>query len=312
MTKKGTMFLVVTLFFLIVLLFFVTEEYHLLQATQTREIELLSEISVPLGTLQQGILLKKDGYYSSNHAEIIHFDTQWRVSRRIIIEIDKMSRLHIGILSKERNGYLVAGIIDLDSYERRESNTRIVKINPIDFHIEQVINFSEHSKYIDAFIIYKNEYWVSYKNFISVYAESDPGVLNRLRRYKILTGTSQGIRIKGSKLYVIPENNLMRVRGMPNGIYAYTLDALVPYDESLLNSVTAFVESVASSINYRFPVDLFNRYFVSGMNMPDVVWEFGFPENDPDNEGFDFDPNFDRMIWVSDVNGDTARSILLK
>ena len=30
------------------------------------------------------------------------------------------------------------------------------------------------------------------------------------------------------------------------------------YDESLINSVAAFVESVVSSINYRFPVDLFN------------------------------------------------------
>lgn len=151
MNKQGTMFLVVILSFLIVLLFFVTEEYHLLKKTQTREIDLLSEISVPSGTLQQGILLKKDGYYSSNLTEIIHFDTKWKVSRRKIIEIDNMSHLHIGILSKDRNGYLVAGIIDLDSYGRREANTRIVKINPVDFHIEQVINFSEHSKYIDAF-----------------------------------------------------------------------------------------------------------------------------------------------------------------
>jgi len=179
--------------------------------------------------------------------------------------------------------------------------------------VNKIYDFSRHSRYVDAIVQYQGEFWASYKNFVTVYAVNKFDILEERRKYKIISGTAQGLRITKDGLFVVPENNLTRVRGLPDGIYWYPFDSLYEYDETLWNNILSAVESFASSINYRFNVGVINRFFEQGMNYPDVIWGFGFPVGNPDNEGFLFDPQsieHDR-VWISDVKGDTARNILL-
>ena len=307
------------LLLLVAYLFSMSKPYKLDEVSVIRDVTVLSEIIVPVGSLQQGILVDSrqqatdSRYYSSNHPTLTMFDHDWNIINRKQMRFDGISRPHIGILSWSDTGDLIAGIIDLDAYEKRESNTRVALINPDSFSVNKIYDFSRHSRYVDAIVQYQGEFWASYKNFVTVYAVNKFDILEERRKYKIISGTAQGLRITKDGLFVVPENNLTRVRGLPDGIYWYPFDSLYEYDETLWNNILSAVESFASSINYRFNVGVINRFFEQGMNYPDVIWGFGFPVGNPDNEGFLFDPQsieHDR-VWISDVKGDTARNILL-
>jgi len=303
----------VTVFMLLgAFLFVISKPYNLDGTSEIRNVTVLSEIKVPVGSLQQGILAC-NGYYSSNHQTLTMFDHDWNIIRARQMRFDGISRPHIGILSCSESGDIIAGVIDLDAYENGKRNTRIVLINPESFRVERAYDFSPHSKYVDAIVQYQGDFWVSYRNFITVYAVNEFDKLIKTRRYKIISGTAQGLRITQEGLYVVPENNLARIRGLSNGIYRYPFDSINEYDETLWNNVLSAVEMFASSIEYRFDLGVVNRFFAEGMNYPDVIWEFGFPVDRPDNEGFSFDPEIveHNRVWISDVNGDTARNLIL-
>ena len=318
-------FAFILLFLLGTYLFLISKPYNLNMASVIRDITVLSEIKVPAGSLQQGILDSRqqttdnrqqttdNRRYSSNHRTLTMFDHDWNIVKTGQMKFDGISRPHIGILSWSDTGNILAGIIDLDAYEKRESNTRVVLINPNSFRVEKTYDFSLHSRYVDAIVQYQGEFWISYKNFITVYAVNEFGTLEEKRKYKIVSGTAQGLRVTKDGLYVVAENNLVSVRGLPNGIYRYPFDSLYEYDETLWSNILSTVESLASSIDYYFDIGVINRFFKQAMNYPDVIWGFGFPAGNPDNEGFSFDTqSIERnIIWISDVKGDTARRILL-
>ena len=72
--------------------------------------------------------------------------------------IENISDPHIGILSTYEE-YLWGGVIDLADYPYF-SDTRIIKIDPKNLDLLSVYDFSSISKYIDAFDIENEEFWV--------------------------------------------------------------------------------------------------------------------------------------------------------
>ena len=319
--KYKGLFLILSLTILILLIFFVRfflnmKPYEMLSEIKVHDIEVISEHEIKVGNLQQGIMIEKKGgdgelsYFSSNHPTIFKFDKEWDLVKSKQLSFRGVKEPHIGILGYDgRKENILAPVIDLSAYRKRMWNTRIVEIDPSSLEVVNEIDFSDFSRYVDAFDFHENEFWVSYKDFVSVYRLID-NEFSFSRRYKIYTGTSQGLRINKNRLCMVGENNLMRVRSLRDGIYCYELESLKPFEETLTFALFSKIESILSSLNYRLPISIFSRYHPSNLNIPQNLWAFGFPIESPDNEGFDF-LNENGVIWISDVNGDMARKIKL-
>ena len=276
---------------------------------------LVEEIRVTDGSLEQGILkvANRNGglFFSSNHPAIYKYDADWNFVASHKYTIDGISKPHIGILS-HYDGRLWAPVIGLDQYYKGEANTRLLELNIDDLKIVNVINTSKQMRYIDAFDFHKDQLYVSYKNWLAVYGIED-GHLIPIKRYRIATGTAQGLRFDkdGEKVCMIGENNLMRIRGLPDGLYCYRLGDLVEFNEKWYLNALGWVESIASSISYKFNMPILSRYLDYGMNFPSQVYRFGYPIGDPDNEGFAFLHEAETYIWVSDSHGQVARKLML-
>lgn len=276
---------------------------------------LVEEIRVTDGSLQQGILKVQNhnkNFFSSNHPSIYKYNANWNLIESKKYIIDEISEPHIEILSYY-NGRLWAPVIDLAKYRRAGANTRLLEVDLDNLNIVNIINTSKWMRYIDAFDFHEGQLYVSYKNWLTVYDIEDDHLIF-IKRYRIATGTAQGVRFDkvGLKVCMVGENNLLRIRRLPDGIYCYRLDDLVEFNERWYSNALAWVEGIASSISYKFNLPILSRYFDFSMNFLSQVYRFGYPIGDPDNEGFSFYlQEAETYIWVSDVHGQVARKLML-
>jgi len=276
---------------------------------------LVEEVWLSAGSLEQGISKvdnqNRQFYISSNHPSIYKYDANWNLLESRKYSFEDIAKPHIGIISYA-NGRIWAPVIDLDSYLRRRANTRLVEINLDDLRIVNIIDTSKQMLYVDAFDFHEDHLYVSYKNWLTVYRVVDSHLI-LIKRFRIATGTAQGMRFDkdGQKVCMIGENNLMRIRGLPDGLYCYRLGDLVEFNEKWYLNALGWVESIASSISYLFNMPILSRYLDYGMNFPSQVYRFGYPIGNPDNEGFDFLHEAETYIWVSDSHGQVARKLML-
>ena len=139
----------VTVFMLLgAFLFVISKPYNLDGTSEIRNVTVLSEIKVPVGSLQQGILAC-NGYYSSNHQTLTMFDHDWNIIRARQMRFDGISRPHIGILSCSESGDIIAGVIDLDAYENatKKFNSRYSTINWSTYHNSHPFEDSSNTLY---------------------------------------------------------------------------------------------------------------------------------------------------------------------
>jgi hypothetical protein len=261
-------------------------------------VEVLKEVRIKEGSVEQGILYfdndeDRQFYFSSNQANISKFDAQWNLIKS----------------NKPRIEGIWGGVIDLDDYPN-VSDTRIIKIDPTSLDVLQVVDFSSISKYVDAFDVDGNEFWVAYKDFVKVYSLID-NEFNLERSYRVLTGTPQGLRLSKNYMCIVGENTTIMLRRFKNGIYCYTRDDLIAFEHSFFADLIVTIDKILASINYRINYNLINVYFSRQVNNPQKLWSFGFPLDNVDNEGFAFSSAEDGIIWVSDEIGDTARQLQL-
>jgi len=276
-------------------------------------VEVLKEVRIKEGSVEQGVLYFENDedrtlYFSSNQANISKFDAQWRLIKSNKPWIEGITKPHIGVLAKDHES-IWGGVIDLDDYPY-VSDTRIIKIDPTSLDVLQVVDFSSISKYVDAFDVVGNEFWVAYKDFVKVYSLSD-NEFKLERSYRVLTGTPQGLRLSQYYMCIVGESITMMVRRFKNGIYCYARDDLIAFERSFFADLIVTIDEIIASINYRVNYSLINVYFSRQVNNPQKLWSFGFPLNNVDNEGFAFSSAEDGIIWVSDEIGDTARQLQL-
>ena len=306
----------VTLFSFIGVLIFgwQTRDFYVLDNLNVKAVKVMQEVKIKNGSIEQGILHFKaqgfkESYFSSNQAYISKFDLQWNLIGSYAPKINGMTEPHIGILSRSGD-FIWGGVIDLKDYRARKSNTRIIKIDPKSLRILEVFEFSSISKYIDAFDVEGDEFWVGYKDFVKVYKLSDKQ-FHMVRSYRIHTGTPQGLRLSKDQMCIVGESVTMKTRGFQNGIYCYNRNELVEFQESVIENLKVFIDVVVSSLNYRLNLNFLNFHVSSQANVPQNFWSFGFPAGNVDNEGFSFLSERDGIIWISDVNGNVARKIIL-
>ncbi len=276
-------------------------------------VEVLEEVRIKEGSVEQGILYFDDYndrqfYFSSNQANISKFDPQWNLIRNRKPSIEGITKPHIGILAKDQR-YIWGGVIDLEDYPF-VSDTRIIKIDPEALNILQVIDFTSISKYVDAFDVDANEFWVAYKDFVKVYSLID-NEFKLERSYRVLTGTPQGLRLTKNYMCIVGENTTMMRRRFKNGIYCYQRNNLIAFESSFFADLIVGVDNILASINYQVGYNILNIYFSKQVNEPQKLWPFGFPPDNVDNEGFAFSSAKDGIIWISDANGNTVRQIRL-
>lgn len=276
-------------------------------------VEVLEEVRIKEGSVEQGILYfdnyyDRQFYFSSNQANISKFDSQWNLIRNREPSIEGFTKPHIGILAKDQR-YIWGGVIDLDDYPF-VSDTRIIKIDPESLNILQVVDFRSISKYVDAFDVEGNEFWVAYKDFVKVYSLID-NEFELERSYRVLTGTPQGLRLTENYMCIVGENTTMMRRRFKNGIYCYERNNLIAFERSFFADLIVGVDNILASINYQFGYNILNIYFSKQVNEPQKLWPFGFPFDNVDNEGFSFSSAKDGIIWISDANGNTVRQIRL-
>jgi hypothetical protein len=276
-------------------------------------VEVLKEVRIKEGSVEQGILYfdndeDRQFYFSSNQANISKFDAQWNLIKSNKPRIEGIMKPHIGVLAKDQES-IWGGVIDLDDYPN-VSDTRIIKIDPTSLDVLQVVDFSSISKYVDAFDVDGNEFWVAYKDFVKVYSLID-NEFNLERSYRVLTGTPQGLRLSKNYMCIVGENTTIMLRRFKNGIYCYTRDDLIAFEHSFFADLIVTIDKILASINYRINYNLINVYFSRQVNNPQKLWSFGFPLDNVDNEGFAFSSAEDGIIWVSDEIGDTARQLQL-
>ena len=289
------------------------EKYKLPQKLFFGSVEVLSEVPLNEGSIEQGVLYFEDTekqkfYFSSNQSTVSKFDYQWNLIETANPEISGITRPHIGILARDKES-IWGGVIDLDDYPYG-SDTRIINFNPDSLDVLAILDFSPISKYVDAFDVEDNEFWIAYKDFVKVYLLTD-GELELVKSFRVLTGTPQGLRLTKNKMCVVGESVTMMVRKLRNGIYCYSRDNLIAFESSFLASLIVFIDEVLYALNYRFNHELFNIYYSKQVNKPQSFWSFGFPQDNVDNEGFSFFSVKDGIIWVSDEIGDTARQLKL-
>ena len=280
-----------TTFFASVLIFFTQKiNYELPPELYLGSVEVLKEVSIKKGSVEQGILYfdnyeDKQFYFSSNQANISKFGPQWNLIKSNKPRIEGITKPHIGILAKDQE-FIWGGVIDLADYPY-VSDTRIIKIDPRSLDVLRVVDFSSISKYVDAFDVDGNEFWVAYKDFVKVYSLID-NEFNLERSYRVLTGTPQGLRLSKNDMCIVGENTTMIVRKFQNGIYCYMRDDLIAFENSFFSDLIATIDKILASVNYRLNHKLFNVYFSRQVNKPQRFWSFGFPLDNVDNEGFAF------------------------
>jgi hypothetical protein len=315
--KYKRLIIILPLTILVLSIFFVQfilnmRPYEMLPEIRVHDIEVISEHKIKDGTVHQGIKIQKDDrnselfYFSSDLSGIYKFDADWDLLKSKQFSFNDIKELHFGVLGS-RDANILAPVIDLSAYRKGKWNTRIVEIESTSLEVINKFNFSDFSRYIDAFDFHENEFWVSYKDFVSVYRLID-NELSFSHRYKIYTGTSQGLRINENRLCMVGENKLMRARSLRDGIYCYELKSLKRFKETFTSVLFSRIESFISSLNYRFPNQILSRYYPSNLNIPQNMWAYGFPIERPDNEGFDFSSE-NGVIWIS--RGHIARKIKL-
>ncbi len=311
--KVFAIFLSTTCFTLAVLLFTQKTNYELPPELYLGSVEVLTEVSIKEGSIEQGILYfenegNENSYYSSNQSTVSKFDSQWTLIKSERPRVEGITKPHIGVLAKDED-FIWGGVIDLDDYPHA-SDTRIIKIDPKSLDVLQVVDFSSISKYVDAFDVEGNEFWVAYKDFVKVYSLLD-GEFKLERSFRVLTGTPQGLRLTKTHMCVVGESITIMVRQFKNGIYCYARDNLLAFEHSFLADFVVTIDKILASLNYRLNHKLFNVYFSRQVNNPQRFWSFGFPLDSVDNEGFAFSSAKDGIIWVSDEIGDTARQLQL-
>jgi hypothetical protein len=276
-------------------------------------VKVLKEVRIREGSVEQGILdfenyEGRQLYFSSNHAYISKFDKQWKLIKSNKPLIEGITKPHIGILAKDQEA-IWGGVIDLEDYPFI-SDTRIIKIDPKSLDILQTVNFSSISKYVDAFDVEGNEFWVAYKDFVKVYVLLG-NEFKLERSYRVLTGTPQGLRLSEKYMCIVGESITMMLRGFENGIYCYERNNLNAFESSFLADLIVNIDKFLASINYRVNNKLINVYFSKQVNSPQKHWSYGFPIDNVDNEGFAFSSADNGIIWASDETGDTARQLQL-
>ena len=319
MTKRSSQIKILAIFLLTTFfagaLIFSTQKinYELPQELYLGSVEVLKEVRIKEGSVEQGVLYFENDedrqfYFSSNQTNISKFDAQWRLIKSNKPWIEGITKPHIGVLAKDHES-IWGGVIDLDDYPY-VSDTRIIKIDPKSLDVLQVVDFSSISKYVDAFDVVGNEFWVAYKDFVKVYSLSD-NEFKLERSYRVLTGNPQGLRLTKNHMCVVGESITMMVRRFKNGIYCYARDDLIEFERSFFADFVVTIDKVLASLNYRLNHKLFNVYFSRQVNNPQKLWSFGFPLDNVDNEGFAFSSAEEGIIWVSDEIGDTARQLQL-
>ena len=252
------------------------------------DVDIISEIKIDKGSLQQGILWSAPFFFSSNHPMLYKFDSEFNLIASKRINIPGINKPHIGILSKKRNE-IWGGVIDLDAYMQGESNTRLVKFNKQTLEIIKIYDFSKYSRYIDAIAIRGSNIWYSYHGFIHKLKFDDQNnVLRLINSYRVSTGTVQGMRILEDKIFIIGENNTMKSKGYPDGIYSYHINDLKPYTKNMYNDLFSRLDEIVAAICYKTGLSIFNFRFTKQINEPTDVWPFGYPVGRVDNEGFSF------------------------
>jgi hypothetical protein len=311
---KTLVIFLLTIFFMGILIFSTQKtNYELPLELYSGSVKVLKEVRIREGSVEQGILdfenyEGRQFYFSSNQANISKFDKQWKLIKSNKPLIEGITKPHIGILAEDHES-IWGGVIDLEDYPY-VSDTRIIKIDPKSLDILQIVNFSSISKYIDAFDIEGNEFWVAYKDFVKVYVLLD-NEFKLLRSYRVLTGTPQGLRLSEKYMCIVGESITMMVRGFKNGIYCYNRNDLDEFKSSFLADLIVTIDKFLASINYRVNNNLINFYFSKQVNNPQKHWSYGFPIDNVDNEGFAFSSADNGIIWASDEIGDTARQLQL-
>lgn len=158
------------------------------------------------GGAGQGVALSDEYYYTSNAASICRFDTKWRFIEEKPIRVEGVN--HLGAIDYH-DGYIWGGLLhgpESGKHDPKRNRSIIARIRASDLTVVQTWDITADVKWIDPVCFDGACLWVGDLSDLGIHRyKLVDGKLVRdgIFRYPKEMGFSQGIRIRGRRLYTI-------------------------------------------------------------------------------------------------------------
>ena len=159
------------------------------------------------GQVEQGIALTPKFYYGATSRELLRFDNNWQLidSRKIVIE----GVNHMGAIDFHK-GFVWAGFLNHGKtdgkYDPSLNRSIIAKINPEKLEVVRTWDITADCTWIDPVCFDGTYLWVGEMHNLGIHRyRLAKGELQRagVLRYPSEMSFSQGVRVRGKKLYTI-------------------------------------------------------------------------------------------------------------
>ena len=181
---------------------------------QKQTAKLVEKHELKKGNAQQGLALTKDAYYTSTHLALYRFDTKWNLLGQKRIQIPLVN--HLGAIH-HHDGFIWVGLLNGPKGERRSV---VAKIRASDFEVVKTWDITKDVTWIDPVCFDGRYLWVGDLSDLGIHRykfEGEKIVRDGIFRYPKAMHFSQGIRVRGNKLYTI------HTFGSMDGLYEFDI-----------------------------------------------------------------------------------------
>ena len=195
------------------------------------------------GRAQQGLALSDEANFSSTHNTLYRFDTKWNLVKSRPIHIEGVN--HLGAIHYH-DGFIWAGFLNHgrtadDEYDPTQNRSIIARIDAETLEVVATWDITEDCTWIDPVCFDGTHLWVGEMHNLGIHRyRLVDGKLVRdgVLRYPPEMSFSQGVRIRGNKLYTI------HTFGSMDGLFEFELPSCLTAEVQRPTRVRPIQETV--------------------------------------------------------------------